>query len=364
MKKVRIAKGTVGLVSRKGEYQRCLLEGTHWIGLFSQVKVYDQSKPFIPTHNLKVLLQDSMLAEQVQLIEVADHEIALQYQEGNFQQILPAGQYAFWKGINDFVFQKIDLSKVEITEDISRNTLMKVSILHYVRIFEVQSFQKGLLFIDGTFEKELEPGSYFFWKNAIPVEVKTIDTRQLQVEVLGQEILTKDKANLRINFNTNYRIVDIHKALRENNAYEKQLYTCIQLALREYVGALTMDELLEKKESASSFIREVLEKNTADLGLKIKDCGIKDIILPGDVKEIMNKVLVAQKTAQANTITRREETASTRSLLNTAKLMEENEMLFKLKEMEYVEKISDKINSITLSGGSQIIDQLKDIFSK
>jgi hypothetical protein len=80
------------------------------------------------------------------------------------------------------------------------------------------------------------------------------------------------------------------------------------------------------------------------------------------MKEIMNQVLVAQKKAEANVIMRREETASTRSLLNTAKLMEENSMLFKLKEMEYVEKIADKINSISLSGGNQIIDQLKDIF--
>jgi len=80
------------------------------------------------------------------------------------------------------------------------------------------------------------------------------------------------------------------------------------------------------------------------------------------VKEIMNQVLVAQKKAEANVIMRREETASTRSLLNTAKLMEENSMLFKLKEMEYVEKIADKINSISLSGGNQVIDQLKEIF--
>jgi hypothetical protein len=76
----------------------------------------------------------------------------------------------------------------------------------------------------------------------------------------------------------------------------------------------------------------------------------------------MNQVLVAQKKAEANVIMRREETASTRSLLNTAKLIEENSMLFKLKEMEYVEKIADKINTISLSGGNQIIDQLKDIF--
>jgi hypothetical protein len=78
----------------------------------------------------------------------------------------------------------------------------------------------------------------------------------------------------------------------------------------------------------------------------------------------MNQVLIAEKRAQANLITRREETASARSLLNTAKLMEENAMLYKLKEMEYVEKIAEKINNISLSGSGQIVDQLKQIFVK
>jgi regulator of protease activity HflC (stomatin/prohibitin superfamily) len=93
------------------------------------------------------------------------------------------------------------------------------------------------------------------------------------------------------------------------------------------------------------------------------NCGIRDVILTGEMKEIMNQVLVAQKRAQANIITRREETASTRSLLNTAKLMEENDMLYKLKEMEYVEKIADKIGEITVAGNGNIVTQLKEIFS-
>lgn len=76
----------------------------------------------------------------------------------------------------------------------------------------------------------------------------------------------------------------------------------------------------------------------------------------------MNQVLVAEKRAQANIITRREETASTRSLLNTAKLLEENAMLFRLKEMEYVEEIAEKINNISVSGNGQIVDQLKQLF--
>lgn len=100
------------------------------------------------------------------------------------------------------------------------------------------------------------------------------------------------------------------------------------------------------------------------LGVKLLDAGVRDIILPGDMKEIMNQVLVAEKKAQANIITRREETASVRSMLNTAKLMEENEMLWKLKEMEYVEKIADKIGEITISGSGNIVGQLKEIFSK
>ena len=83
-----------------------------------------------------------------------------------------------------------------------------------------------------------------------------------------------------------------------------------------------------------------------DLGVLLLDCGIKDIILPGEVKDIMNQVLIAEKRAQANVVIRREETASTRSLLNTAKLMEDNAMLYKLKELEYVERIADKIKAL------------------
>jgi hypothetical protein len=96
--------------------------------------------------------------------------------------------------------------------------------------------------------------------------------------------------------------------------------------------------------------------------VEVMGFGIRDIILPGDVKEIMNQVLIAEKKAQANIIMRREETASTRSLLNTAKLMEDNVMLWKLKEMEYVEKIADKVNNISVHGNGVLVEQLKQLF--
>jgi regulator of protease activity HflC (stomatin/prohibitin superfamily) len=355
--------GKVGIITRRGEYRGVLREGAYWLFLFDEVTVYDMSEPFNSSINLNILLQDTELKEMLEIVEVADHELALMYKDGIFSQVLAAGRYAFWKGLTEYSFVKADLTKVEITEDIDINTLTKPQILQFVRVYVVDSNEKGLLYKNGKFYKELEPGMYYFWENATPLSLQKADLRQQQMEISGQEILSKDKASLRINFNLIYQIVDMQKALVENKGYERQLYIATQLQLREFVGTLTLDELLERKESVSDFVLKGLATKAEALGLQIRECGIKDLILPGDVKEIMNKVMVAQKNAQANIITRREEIASTRSLLNTSKLMEDNAMLFRLKEMEYMEKIADKINSISVSGGNQIVDQLREMFS-
>ena len=191
-----------------------------------------------------------------------------------------------------------------------------------------------------------------------------MDIRQQQMEISGQELLTKDKAALRINFFVRYQVKEVVKALVDNKDFEKQMYVLMQLALRAFVGGFTLDELLSRKETIAKEILQEVSIKINDLGLVVSDAGIRDVILPGDMKEIMNQVLVAEKKAQANSIMRREETAAMRSMLNTAKLMEENEMLWKLKEMEYVEKIADRIGKITISGSGNIISQLKEIFVK
>ena len=86
-------------------------------------------------------------------------------------------------------------------------------------------------------------------------------------------------------------------------------------------------------------------------GVRVSVIALKDIILPGDIRDILNQVVTAEKQAQANLIRRREETAATRSLLNTAKLMEGNPLLVRLKELETLEKIADKVEKITVVGG-------------
>jgi regulator of protease activity HflC (stomatin/prohibitin superfamily) len=158
-------------------------------------------------------------------------------------------------------------------------------------------------------------------------------------------------------------VTDIEKALLRNKEYDRQLYVAFQLALREYISGMSFDELLEKKDAITPYILEKVGDEAETLGVRVAGFGIRDVILPGDVKEIMNQVLIAEKKAQANIITRREETSSTRSLLNTARLMEDNPMLFRLKEMEYVEKIAEKIDNISVSGNGVLLDQLRQLFS-
>ncbi len=258
---------------------------------------------------------------------------------------------------------KLIISKIYITEHIEKSLFGKLEVSKYVRLFEVAAYEKAVMLVDDVYAETLGSGTYRFWKNDTTIKIAKADLRQLQLEIAGQELLTKDKASIRINFYTQYRVTDIEKALLENKDYEKQLYIAMQLVLRAYVGTYTLDELLERKDNIAEAVFKDVKEGATNLGVTILNCGIRDVILTGEMKEIMNQVLVAQKKAQANVIMRREETASTRSLLNTAKLMEDNEMLYKLKEMEYVEKIADKVGEISVSGNGNMVKQLKEIFS-
>jgi regulator of protease activity HflC (stomatin/prohibitin superfamily) len=364
MKKLVINTNNAGLVYKNSELKRVLQAGKHWLGLGETADVYNMAAAFSPARELDVLLQNSDLAAMLDVVEVGDNEIVLLYQNKNFVKVLTAGKYAFWKGITAWHFIRVDLNDAEIAPEIDRNLLEKAPLLAFVRAYRVEAHEKALMFTDGKFTKVLEAGNYSWWKNSMAIQLIKADMRQQNMELSGQEILTKDKAQLRINFSVQYKVTDLMKALLESREFEKQLYITVQLALREFIGRLSFDELMEGKEQISETVMALAKRKAETLGVELLAYGVKDIILPGDLKDIMNQVLIAEKRVQANIITRREETASTRSLLNTAKLMEENTMLYKLKEMEYVEKIAEKINTISVSGSGQIVEQLKQIFIK
>ena len=361
LKRMKVRANERALVYRNGGLESVLKEGTYWLWK-REVVIYDITKPFLITGDFDINMQNKSLAEALELIVIKDNEIAIQLKNGLYFTTLGAGRYAYWKDSNPYTYEMVNLDELRVGNNINKSWFGKAELLRYLRVFPVDTYQIGLLYVEGTFVEQLTAGTYYFWKNDQKVDVYKADMRKTPMEVNGQELLTKDKAGIRINFYVIYQIVDVVKALIDTQAVERQIYGLMQLALREYIGYYTLDELLADKNTVSDYILKYATDKASMMGVALFECGIKDIILPGDMKEIMNQVLVAEKKAQANVIMRREETASTRSLLNTAKLMEDNEMLFRLKEMEYVEKIAENIKNVTVSGGGQIFDQLKTMF--
>jgi regulator of protease activity HflC (stomatin/prohibitin superfamily) len=215
----------------------------------------------------------------------------------------------------------------------------------------VADYQRGLLLVDGELKTLLAPGSYAFWAFQREVQVELVDTRLQVLEVAGQEILTKDKVSLRLNLSAHFRVKNPVQVRAELGNYKDYLYRELQFGLRQAVGSRSLDELLADKEQLDGVVATYAQAKVAVHGVELVSVGVKDIILPGEMKTILNQVVEADKAAQANVIRRREETAATRSLLNTARLMDENPTLLRLKELEALEKVTGKIDKLTVFGG-------------
>lgn len=351
------------LLFKRGVFQALLMPGRRFVSPAHAVEIYKADEAFKPARTpIEVLLGYRELAEQLEIVEVPDNHIAICREDGNIARVHGPGRICYWKGLRKREFSLVDLDRPEAALEEDRSVLLHPAVKEYTLGCSIEEYQAGLLFIDRAFVRQLPSGTYFFWKGTRSVNVEKIDLRMMQAQVTGQEIMSRDKVPLRLNFFCQYRITDLRKAALEVKDPEAQFHVLLQLALREYVGSLSFDEILERKEEIGGFVARAIADKAAGLGLAVGEAGIKDVILPGEISAIMNQVLIAEKKAQANVIMRREETASTRSLLNTAKLMEENEVLARLKELEYVERISEKISQITLSGGNQIVDQLRGLF--
>ena len=360
-----IEQNSRGLLMRNGRFVRLLKAKKHYVLPFRGYTLRKVSlfEPFPFSKELAIFLKDPEMAAELDVVEVADHEIALAFEDGLLRAVLKPGRHAFWNVLVKNDFLKIDVRQPEIADDFDRALFSKEVLKGFFLHHRIQANEKGLLFFNNSFVRELGPGQYYFWNGPVAVNIQNVDMRRLQLEMAGQEILTLDKVPIRVNFTCHYRITHPYRASIEIQKHEEQLYVQLQLILREYVGRLNLDEILQTKEEIGNFVLESLKRREEEYGVAFLNAGVKDFILPGHIKDILNQVLKAEKSAQATIITRREETASTRSLLNTAKLMENNPILLRLKELEYVERICQKIDKLSIQGGEPLLTQLSHLLA-
>jgi regulator of protease activity HflC (stomatin/prohibitin superfamily) len=279
--------------------------------------------------------------------------------------LAPGTRQVYWRGPVEVAVERVDISEdFEVEPRLARLLVrakqpLASGVAEAVFSVEVPDTALVLLIVDGAFKRLLGPGLHAFWKYQRVLKVEQADRRVQAMEVAGQEILTRDKVSLRVNLTALWQIEDVVRARASVAEVTDGVYKTLQFALRAAVGGRTLDELLADK---GLLDREILEGAVAGLtvqGVALRSVGVKDVILPGEMKTILNQVVEAEKRAQANLIQRREETAAMRSLLNTARLMEGNPVLMRLKELETLEKVTEKIDKLTVYGGLEGV--LKDV---
>jgi regulator of protease activity HflC (stomatin/prohibitin superfamily) len=267
-----------------------------------------------------------------------------------------------WKAGTRIEVERIDMRaalRVEPGVRAKLTALGAFATLGKVSDVEVGAHEAALLYVDGAFVERLAPGRHAFWTVERTIKIVSFDLRPQPLEIAAQEILTKDRVGLRLTLTAFWRVVDPAKAAEGATDLSVALYRLTQFALREAAASRTLDEILAARDRIDAEIRDFVAARAGSLGVEVTELGLKDVILPGDVRELVNKVVEAERLAKANLIRRQEETAATRSLLNTAKLMEENPLLLRLKELESLEKLVEKVGRIDLNtGGAPSLDAL------
>ena len=342
-KRYKIRSYEMGLYFRDREFRGLLGAGAHWfVDPLHKVRVdvASQRDPWLVHEKLDLIVKSGALTERAVVLDLKDHERALVWIENRFSHILPAGLYAYWIGQKDVRVEVVDARNVRLEHEDLKVIARSPMAQRVLEVCTVSRDHVGVLFVDGRYVDTLAPGVYAFWKGHSEAKVVEVDLRETMVDVGGQEIMTADKVTLRLNAVVTYKIVDARQAISQTDDVRQALYRETQLVLRAVVGARELDVFLTDKDAVAKDIEESVSRRAGALGLEIASVGIRDVILPGDMKDLMNKVTEARKAAEANLISRREETAAMRSQANTAKLLADNAVLMRLRELEVLEKIA------------------------
>ncbi len=343
LKKVVVRRFEVGLKFRDGDFKELLSAGKHWIfDPFDKVRVRVVSKrdPWLVDEQLDMLVKSGALNGKAEVIDLKDYQRALVWIDGRFARILGPGLHAYWTGVREVHVEIVDARAVRFEHSELKSIVRVSEAARWLDVCKVERDCVGVVFVDGRFVDQVEPGLYAFWRDVADSRVVELDMREAQIDVSGQEIMTLDKVTLRMNALVTYVIMDARRAVSTASDVRQSLYRDVQLALRAVIGARELDSFLTGKDDVAQELEQQVREQASALGIEVRSVGIKDVILPGDMKDLMNRVTEAKKAAEANLIARREETAAMRSQANTAKLLAENPTLMRLRELEVLEKIA------------------------
>jgi regulator of protease activity HflC (stomatin/prohibitin superfamily) len=364
LKIIKVQTYEAGLYFRDGEFRGLLGPGRHWffdpLGRV-KVDVVSLRAPWLVHEKLDVIVKSGALEGRAKVLDLKDHERALVWINGRFSHVMPPGLGAYWTTHKDVQVEVVDARAVRFAHAELPVILQSATFGNLLQIQIVPPGFAGPWFKDGSFVETLPPGRYAFWKYVAEVKLVPVDSREQILDVAGQEIMTADKVTLRLNALVTYRVTDARLAVSVVDDVRQALYRETQLVLRALVGGRELDGFLVDKDGVIGELEQGLRRRAPALGLEVIAAGIRDIILPGEMKDLLNKVTEAKKAAEANLIVRREETAAMRSQANTAKLLQDNPTLMRLRELEALEKVAASAKLSVVLGDKGLTERVVNV---
>ena len=166
---------------------------------------------------------------------------------------------------------------------------------------------RGLRYENGVLVQVVGAGRYLVPHRIVPfiqpkVHITQVDIRERDLTIKGQEILTADKVALRVSIVVHFQVVDPRAALHRVANFEDRLYSDVQLAARRSLASMALEQILTNRNQLSEDILSDVKAVAASYGVEIQRADVKDIIFPGNLQEIMNRVLAAERMSQAQLV--------------------------------------------------------------
>ena len=176
------------------------------------------------------------------------------------------------------------------------------------KIIIIKDTHRGLWYEDGQLVRIVEAGRYEIsegnsWFHRSPdVELVLVDMRERDLTIKGQEILTSDKVAIRVSILVQFRVTDPKAALHSVSSYEERIYSDVQLAARRSLASMNLEEIMTNRNRLSEEILADVQESALGYGVAIGRADVKDLIFPGNLQEIMNRVLAAERNSEAQLV--------------------------------------------------------------
>jgi regulator of protease activity HflC (stomatin/prohibitin superfamily) len=219
-----------------------------------------------------------------------------------------------------------------------------VVVLSFVK--QVDQYERGIVFTMGKYARTWQPG----WHILVPIfqKLTKVDVRVKAVDVPNQEAITKDNIPVTINAVIYFKVADASKAVIEVEDFFNAVSQLAQTTMRNAVGEVTLDDLLQKKQQVSEGIKQAVDNVSETWGIDVQSMELKDIVLPESLKRTIAKVAEAQREKQAVIINSEGEVGAAQNMAEAARLLASVPGALHLRTLQSINDLSSDQSNTTV----------------